>query len=675
MFKLNEPFYLYFVKNYIFAENLIEYYNYNPNFNKMKRILNFQFILIILVSALVMTGCSWSKKMIKNYPEVKYQVTPKVLEAHGGEVTYEVKATIPPKYFHRKANVYFAPVLEYPGGKIDMPAVQLRGEKVKGEGQQIKFKEGGTVTYSQKFAFEPKLKVAELKVTPAGYKSKTQRTINSPEDLQNMITIGSTKLADGIIATSTRVETAESLNEFRWKIDDNGNPVEKSSFGSDLLKSLETNRMLNNNDPKNRFSLGEMIIVEHDYQKEVIVKESAGIYFAKDKFNLDWKQPQNKVNNADAQLAKLKDFYAKGWQIKDITIDGWASPEGEETRNTGLSENRGKTARTLLFDEVKKMAKAKDPKSKYDPSKDLNVRLTGHGPDWNGFKKLVQASNVKDKSAIMNVVNFSDPKKQEEEIRNMILIYPELEKELLPPLRRSIIEISCYEPRRTDEQISKLATTYPDSLSVSELLYAGTLTNNLNTQLKIYESASTVYKNDWRGFNNAAFIAMKMGDVRKAENLIEKASKLEGNNGIVLNNQGVVKALNKSYTEAETLFNKSKNLGVDQNYNLAVISIPKGKYNQTIDFMKAKNCDYNLGLAQLLSGNAQAAGRTLECAPKTAATYYLLAIVGARTNNAQLMIDNLDKAIKANGKYKAEARDDREFINYFNDEQFKKLVQ
>lgn len=646
----------------------------NSKLKLMKRNFNFQFILVVLLSAVVLSGCNWSKKMVKNYPEVKYQVTPKVLEAHGGEVTYEVKATIPPKYFHKKANVYFAPVLEYPGGKIEFPAVQVRGERVKGEGPQINYNDGGTVTYSQKFAYEPKLKVSELKVTPAGYKSKVQKTITKPEDLQGMITIGSTKLADGIIATSLRVETADNLNEYRWKIDENGNPVEKASFGSDLLKALESNRMMNNNDVKNRFSLGEMIVVDHDYQKEVIVKENAAIYFAKDKFNLDWKQPQNTANNVESQLTKLKDFVAKGWKVKDITIDGWASPEGEEARNNGLSENRGKTAQTYLFDEVKKMAKAKDPKSKADPSKELNVRLTGHGPDWNGFKKLVQASNVKDKNAILNVVNNSDPKKQEDEIRNMVLIYPELEKELLPPLRRSVIDISCYEPRRTEEQISKLATTYPDSLTMSELLYAGTLTNNLNTQLKIYESATTVYPQDWRGFNNAAFIAMKMGDVRKAESNIEKAVKLQPNNGTILNNQGVIKALNKNYTEAETLFNKSKNLGVDQNYNLAVISIPKGKYSQTSDLMKTKNCDYNLGLAQLLSGNAQAAGKTLECAPKTAATYYLLAIVGARTNNTQLMYDNLDKAIKANPKYKAEAKEDREFIAYFTTDQFKKLV-
>lgn len=640
----------------------------------MKRNLNFQFIIIILLSAVVLTSCGWSKKMVKNYPDVKYQVTPKVLEAHGGEVAFDVKATFPQKYFHKKANVYFAPVVEYMGGKVELPAIAIRGEKVKGEGPQISFKEGGTINYSQKISYDPKLKVSELKVTPVAYKSKIQKKITSPTDLLGMVTLGNTKLADGTIATSTRVESADNLNEYRWKIDENGNPVEKTGFGSDLLKALESNRMMNSNDPKNRFSLGEMIVVEHDYKKEVIVKENASVYFAKDKFNLDWKQPQNKANNTEAQQARLNEFIAKGWKIKDITIDGWASPEGEEARNNGLSENRGKTAQTLLFDEVKKMAKAKDPKSKLDPSKELNVRLTGHGPDWNGFKKLVQASNVKDKSAILNVINNSDPKKQEDEIRNMVLIYPELEKELLPPLRRSVIEISCFEPRRTDEQISKLATTYPDSLTMSELLYAGTLTNNLNTQLKIYESSASVYSKDWRGLNNAAFIAMKMGDVRKAENFIEKASKLEPNNGTVLNNQGVIKALNKNYKEAETLFTKAKNLGVDQNYNMAVISIPQGKYNQTIDFMKAKNCDYNLALAQLLSGNAQAAGRTLECAPKTAASHYLLAIVGARTNNTQLMIDNLGKAIQANPKYKAEAREDREFISYFGQEQFKKLV-
>jgi len=91
--------------------------------------------------------------------------------------------------------------------------------------------------------------------------------------------------------------------------------------------------------------------------------------------------------------------------------------------------------------------------------------------------------------------------------------------------------------------------------------------------------------------------------------------------------------------------------------------------------MKGKNCDYNVGLANLLSGNAQSAAKNLECAPKTAATYYLLAIVGARTSNTVMMYNNLQKAIDKNPAYKVTAREDREFIKYFGNEEFKKLVE
>ena len=70
--------------------------------------------------------------------------------------------------------------------------------------------------------------------------------------------------------------------------------------------------------------------------------------------------------------------------------------------------------------------------------------------------------------------------------------------------------------------------------------------------------------------------------------------------------------------------------------------------------------------------NAQS---NLECAPKTAESYYLLAVLGARTGNVGMIAENLKNAIAADAKYREQAKDDREFLKFFNNAQFMDAVK
>lgn len=134
-------------------------------------------------------------------------------------------------------------------------------------------------------------------------------------------------------------------------------------------------------------------------------------------------------------------------------------------------------------------------------------------------------------------------------------------------------------------------------------------------------------------------------------------------------------ALNRNYDQAEGYFKKSQDLGISQDYNMGVLMIPKGEYNKSIEMMRGKTCDYNLALAQVMAGKESDAAKNLECAPKTAATYYLLAIVGARTQNQTMMYNNLQKAIDENSAYRATAAKDREFVKFYEDAEFVRIVQ
>jgi Tfp pilus assembly protein PilF/outer membrane protein OmpA-like peptidoglycan-associated protein len=633
----------------------------------MKKATIFKFAgMLILAVALV--SCNGLKKMAKNYNDVNYEITPQVLEANGGKVSFTVKGTIPPKYFNKKAAVLIQPVLTYQGGELQLAPVLLKGEKVEGDGTTVSYTNGGTFTYSQEFEYDPKMYASELMVNAVAFQPKktvsSGLTMAEAMKMPKALNLGEEKIADGIIATSTRIDVQ---NEVRGIIQIGDENPQTDASGNIRMDAYQVA-------PENEVDM--LYLAPHGYEKVTIITEMANIYFPQniDKWlpNHDW----NKKKEVMKQLETLNTFVAQGWVIRDMEIDGWASPEGEETFNEGLSERRSVTASNVVFDNFQKLARKKDSQVKFkNPKDDINLKRIGHGPDWNGFLQEVESSTIADKRPILNVVKSSDPDKREQEIRNMIMIYPELQNQILPPLRRAEIKVNAFEPKKTDDEIARLSTSEPTKLSIEELLYAATLTDDWNTQYAIYKAAVQNYSQSWEANNNAGVVALKMGKADEAMNFFNKANQLKANNGMVMNNLGVVYAYNDNWSEAETHFMNANKMGVDNNYNLALIDMHKGGYKTAITKFGNTKCNYNLALAQVLSGNNSAATTNLECARKNADTYYLMAIVGARTGDTNMMNSNLKKAIKADPKMKAEAKADREFIKYFTDPDFMKVVE
>ena len=579
------------------------------------------------------------KYMEKHYGEVKYETQPPVLSEKGDSVTVTIKGTYPPKYFAKKAAMQFQPVLVYDGGQTELKPITMKGEKVTGDGIPIKYKEGGQFTYTTTFPYKPEMNTSQLTVAPIIYeaKEKTYPKKGEVKEKAKFIELPSRDLVPGVIYTPTRIIPDQAA-----------------------------------------------LIADHGYQKEVIVSKTGMVFFKKNKFDLDLKYGLNKTDAAKAGLTDVGNFIHQGWKIKSVDMNGWASPEGEETFNANLSENRSKTGQTWLTDQFKAWAKEanKDNKDKKAvkaaieaAGKDVNVPLAHHGPDWNGFLKAVQTSDLKDKDKILNVVNSAaDPLKKEQEIRNMILIYPQIEEKLLPPLRRCEVTANLYEPRHTDEELSKMAVSDPSKLKVEELLYAGTLTNDAATKLTIYDNAAKQYPGDWKALNNAAVANIAKGNYAKANDYLTKAQGIAPNNGIIENNLGVVAAKLKDYKKADAQFRKAQQLGEKESYNLGIYEIPRGNYSKALTMLGDAKCNYNLGLAQLVSGNNSAAEATLKCAPQTPETFYLIAIVGARTNNTKMLYEYLMKACQ-DPNLKSQAKGDREFYNFAKTPEFQNIVK
>lgn len=585
------------------------------------------------------SGCNL-KEMAKNYAMIKYETTPAVLTEKGDSIVVTVKGTVPPKFFCPTAAMYFRPILTYNGGQYELPCGKnIYGEKLTGEGQMIKFKEGGSFDLKCTFPYKPEMNTSQLTVAPVIYEAKEKILLKKDEIKvkAKFMELPVTNLAPGVIYTSKRVQHDELT-----------------------------------------------ISADHGYQKEVLQSKTGAIYFKKNKFDLDMKFGINKTDPAKAGLTDLDGFIKQGWKIKDIAMNGYASPEGEETYNANLSENRSKSGNKWMIDQFQGWAKDanKDNKDKKAvkaaveaAGKDVNMTLQHHGPDWNGFLKNVQNSNLKDKDKVLNVINSNvDPNKKEQEIRNMILIYPEIEKDLLPGLRRSEITATLYEPRLTDAELLQFGTSNPEKLKVEELLYAATLTKDNNVKVTILENAAKQFPGNWKACNNAAVAEIEKGNLARANELLTQAQAAQPNNGIIENNLGVVAAKQKDLKKADAQFKKAAQLGENTNYNQGVQMIPKGDYSKALSLLANAKCTYNLGLAQLLSGNNSAAETTLKCAPESPETFYLIAVTSARSNNSKGLYENLMKACK-NADLKAQAKGDREFYNFATTPEFQNIVK
>ena len=144
-------------------------------------------------------------------------------------------------------------------------------------------------------------------------------------------------------------------------------------------------------------------------------------FYNKDKYNINDRKKLN--NEADAAFNEL---LRAG--VTEFKVEAWASPEGEEGHNNELSNNRDNAAEK----QMQKLAKKTE----------ISIDGVGKGEDWQTFIQLVQNSDLKDKDAIINTINNSSNKQRT--VKEMCSIYPQLEKDILPQLRRA--EVFVNEP-------------------------------------------------------------------------------------------------------------------------------------------------------------------------------------------------------------------------------------
>jgi Flp pilus assembly protein TadD len=379
---------------------------------------------------------------------------------------------------------------------------------------------------------------------------------------------------------------------------------------------------------------------------------------------------QAKIRNSelrDADFEEMKKFINEAssnpdMELKNAQIFGYASPDGPQEQNSQLAEDRKSAAESVVSKDVK-----------------AEILGTAAGEDWDGFRQLMQASDLDNKDVIISVLSkYSDPAVREAEIKKMAAVYKKLADEILPELRRSKIIVNADKLGRSDSLILALGLATElteDTLSVDEYLHGATVAENNDDAVAILKNAAEIYSDSWKVFNNLGCLYLDQDKLNDARQAFDNADNLSEGDKAVKNNLGVLAVKEGDLDKALEFFEIAQGAGSEVKYNMGVIKVKEGDYASAVS-MFGSNATFNAALAKLLSGDVDGATQTItKSADESALAYYLKAVIGARTSNIDMIVSNLRVAIEKDATLRERAQKDLEFRDFASNADFKAVVK
>jgi tetratricopeptide (TPR) repeat protein len=505
----------------------------------------FRSYFILILAAVMMSSCSGLNKMKKNSGLIKYEVTPKVLEAHAGSVNVTIKGTFPEKYFDKKATLTATPVLTYEGGETAFENAQvLQGESVTSNNKVIS-RTGGDFTYTGTIPFKDAMRISQLVLRVKA--TRGTKSVNF-EDI---------KLADGVIATSTLVEKVGMPILMK----DNYVRVNPESQVADI-----------------KYQINQADIRNSELKKDEIVNLRKYIQ--------------------DASSASNK-------QLKGVVVSSYASPDGTMKINAPLSEKRGKTADKFVKNEFSKVEAAKSNdffdelttpedwegfKAEVEKSnikdKDLILRVLSMYSDPDVREREIKNMS----SAFEELKNDILPKLRRSKITVNTDVIGRSDEEILSQMRSDPSVLNIEEmlhagvlTQDLNEQLKFYqiaAQNNPkDVRAANNVGYVDFLLGKYDDATSAFEKARAIENNDVVK-NNLGMAALAKGDVAKAEEYFNSmtAATPESKWGL-----GTIAITRGEYDKAVNYF------GSEPSFNLALAQVLKGDVNRaktTLDNVK-----------------------------------------------------------------------------------------
>ncbi|MBT3417168.1 MAG: DUF3868 domain-containing protein [Flavobacteriales bacterium] len=534
----------------------------------------------LVILALILSSCGLNK-MVNQYDNVRYNIDPKTLEVHGGNVNLELDATFPEKYFNKMATVEITPVLiDEKGKETSFKSITIQGEEASGGESTIFYETGGGFSYSDKIEYSDDMMVSTLELRATATLKETT-TNNSDNKV-----LGPVIIANGVITTSERVANDEII-----------------------------------------------AIENHGYEMETILSEDATIYFLVN---------QSKIRTSeksDDDVKRLQEFVKNGYVTKSFEIVSYASPEGSVSVNDDISGKRNKS--TLKYAKYllnKLKVNGSDNTDLYQISsigEDWNGFYKLVGSSNIKDKKIINKIVKSNKTA----------EEKEQSIRDMAEVYDAVDKNILPFLRKAEITIKSYHPKKTREEIVLFSTTNLSELSVEELLYSATLEENSSNKLTILNSVVSLHNDWRAYNNIACIYLSKNDDDNAMIYLNKAKENGGANESSVLTNLGIIASWNGELNKAQKLFDKANTNSTNQaildvrqgnyrsatgilrgnSYNAALVSILNGNNNSTCN-EETDACYYLNAIAGARLGNETILFTNLEKAIQNSEVYKVEAL-------------------------------------------------
>ncbi len=547
-----------------------------------------QLSVVLVAATLALSSCNCFKKMAKNRDEINLTVTPEILALNNGVVAADINVTFPEAYFNKKAVVKVTPVIVFEGGEVAGAPKILQGSKVDDNYTVIDKKNGGVYTQHVEFPYDPRMDEcalqlrAEIKCPRGKCKEFTLVNLNTgavPTKEQAAVLAGNDAAAKQAIEREFGLVVAYGLNT-----------LQKDLKYGDLMDQMANN-----------------------YKRVTTVVDKTDLLYAINSSVV------TKKNQKNANLGDFKENVDKNLQndraTQNIAVKGYASPDGPEKFNDKLSKARSESSHKVVAKLLKESG--------------LDIDAAAYGEDWDGFKELVEKSNIKDKNLILQVLSlYNSPAQRESEIKNLSSVFAELKKEILPELRRSQIVNSTDLQGKTDIEILD-AINKGQELTVEEYLFAAqSLAKTPEQQVAILTAASKKF-NDARVWNNLGVAQTQAGEKAAALKSFEKAAKLDSskeiNKNLLLSNLANCNTAEaKKYAAAADADTKAALAAAEGNYQAAANGLT----------------GYNKAIADVMNNNLAAAKQAI-AKDNSADADYLRAVIAAKegdlnTANAQL---------------------------------------
>jgi len=406
----------------------------------------------------------------------------------------------------------------------------------------------------------------------------------------------------------------------------------------------------------------QTVLTTDKFQRIIQEMQEADIKFLIQQSNLRSSETGSQsIKDLKAAIKDANDDEKKA--INKLEVSGYASPDGGVELNTKLAKQRQENTQKFLQQQMKKDK----------VNADIEANTTAE--DWEGFQKAMEESNIQDKDLVLRVLGmYSDPEERENQIKNLSNVFKTIADDVLPALRRSRLILTTDLIGKSDEEIQQYMKEDPSKLNVEEMLYAATLTTDKAEKMAIYQKAAEQF-NDYRAYNNMGMLYFEDGNIAEARRQYDKALAIEPNNADVHYNAALAAMADNDLPKAEEHLGKAAGTSGDLKAAQGTYYTMKGDYKAAKEAY-GNSATNNAAVQQILNEDYAGARQTLNNVKEpNATTAYLLAVVGARTNDRDAVYSNMKVAIERDANLKAKAQKDIEFAKFADDEQFAAIVK